>query len=62
MAGLIGTMLLVLLAPYIVKVALEIGAADYFAIMLLAFIAVTAVLGRRGSAASPRWPSASPSA
>ena len=45
MAGLIGTMLLVLLAPYIVKVALEIGAADYFAIMLLAFIAVTAVLG-----------------
>jgi putative tricarboxylic transport membrane protein len=44
-AGLIGTMLLVLLAPYIVKVALEIGAADYFAIMLLAFIAVTAVLG-----------------
>jgi putative tricarboxylic transport membrane protein len=44
-AGLIGTMLLVLLAPYIVEVALEIGAADYFAIMLLAFIAVTAVLG-----------------
>ena len=44
-AGLIGTMLLVLLAPYIVKVALEIGAADYFAIMMLAFIAVTAVLG-----------------
>ena len=42
--ALIGTMLLVLLAPYIVKVALEIEAADYFAIMLLAFIAVTAVL------------------
>jgi putative tricarboxylic transport membrane protein len=44
-AGLIGTMLLVLLAPYIVKVAVGIGAPDYFAIMLLAFIAVTAVLG-----------------
>jgi putative tricarboxylic transport membrane protein len=44
-AGLIGTMLLVLLAPTIVDVAVEIGAADYFAIMLLAFISVTAVLG-----------------
>jgi putative tricarboxylic transport membrane protein len=44
-AGLIGTMLLVLLAPTIVDLALEIGAADYFAIMMLAFIAVTAVLG-----------------
>jgi putative tricarboxylic transport membrane protein len=44
-AGLIGTMLLVLLAPTIVDLALEISAADYFAIMMLAFIAVTAVLG-----------------
>src|SRR5215211_3765837 len=44
-AGLIGTMLLVLLAPVIVKVAVGIGAPDYFAIMMLAFIAVTAVLG-----------------
>src|ERR687897_1307357 len=44
-AGLIGTMLLVLLAPAIVDLAVEIGAADYFAIMMLAFIAVTAVLG-----------------
>jgi putative tricarboxylic transport membrane protein len=44
-AGLIGTMLLVLLAPTIVDIAVEIGAADYFAIMMLAFIAVTAVLG-----------------
>src|SRR5215217_7597805 len=40
-AGLIGTMLLVLLAPYIVKVALKIGAPDYLAIMMLAFIALT---------------------
>jgi putative tricarboxylic transport membrane protein len=44
-AGLIGTMLLVLLASWIVQFAVEIGAADYFAIMLLAFVAVTAVLG-----------------
>ena len=44
-AGLIGTMLLVFLAPTIVRFAVRIGAADYFAIMLLAFIAVTAVLG-----------------
>src|ERR687896_31836 len=44
-AGLIGTALLVFLAPVIVDFAIGIGAADYFAIMLLAFIAVTAVLG-----------------
>jgi putative tricarboxylic transport membrane protein len=44
-AGLIGTMLLVLLAPTIVDIAVGISAADYFAIMMLAFIAVTAVLG-----------------
>src|SRR5215203_1893029 len=44
-AGLIGTMLLVLLAPIIVDIAVGIGAPDYFAIMMLAFIAVTAVLG-----------------
>jgi putative tricarboxylic transport membrane protein len=44
-AGTIGTALLVLTAPLIVKVAVNIGAEDYFAIMVLAFIAVTAVLG-----------------
>jgi putative tricarboxylic transport membrane protein len=44
-AGLIGTTLLVFLAPYIVRIAVRIGAADYFAIMVLAFVAVTAVLG-----------------
>src|ERR671918_106228 len=44
-AGLIGTMLLVVLAPYIVDIAVGIGAPDYLAIMVLAFIAVTAVLG-----------------
>jgi len=44
-AGLIGTTLLVFPAPYIVRFAVRIGAADYFAIMVLAFVAVTAVLG-----------------
>ncbi|HEV3397979.1 MAG TPA: tripartite tricarboxylate transporter permease, partial [Actinomycetes bacterium] len=44
-AGLIGTTLLVFVAPIIVAFAVNIGAADYFAIMVLAFIAVTSVLG-----------------
>jgi putative tricarboxylic transport membrane protein len=44
-AGLIGTALLVFVAPLIVKFAVDIGAQDYFAIMVLAFIAVTSVLG-----------------
>ena len=44
-AGLIGTALLVATAPFIVKIAVNIGAQDYFAIMILAFVAVTAVLG-----------------
>ena len=44
-AGTIGTMLVVLLAPTIVGLAVQLGAPDYFAIMVLAFIAVTSVLG-----------------
>jgi putative tricarboxylic transport membrane protein len=44
-AGLIGTALLVFVAPIIVGFAVNIGAADYFAIMVLAFVAVTSVLG-----------------
>ena len=44
-AGAIGTALLVLTAPFIVRIAVNIGAQDYFAIMILAFVAVTAVLG-----------------
>jgi putative tricarboxylic transport membrane protein len=44
--GMIGTILLVLLAPTIADWAVDIHAADYFAIMVLAFIAVTSVLGR----------------
>jgi putative tricarboxylic transport membrane protein len=44
-AGTLGTALLVFVAPLVVQVAVQIGAADYFAIMVLAFVAVTAVLG-----------------
>ena len=44
-AGTIGTVLLVLLAPIVVKFAVSLGAPSYFAIMVLALFAVTAVLG-----------------
>ncbi|WP_436500125.1 tripartite tricarboxylate transporter permease [Actinokineospora sp. HUAS TT18] len=43
--GIVGTVLLVLLAPTVAKLAVDIGAPDYFAVMVLAFIAVTSVLG-----------------
>ncbi len=43
--GMIGTILLVALAPTVAELAVDIGAPDYFAIMVLAFIAVTSVLG-----------------
>ncbi|WP_228981971.1 tripartite tricarboxylate transporter permease [Streptomyces sp. DH12] len=43
--GMIGTILLVALAPVVAALAVDIGAPDYFAIMVLAFIAVTSVLG-----------------
>ncbi len=42
--GMIGTILLVALAPTVASLAVDI-APDYFAIMVLAFIAVTSVLG-----------------
>lgn len=45
-AGTIGTALLVTLAPLVVKFAVSLGAPSYLAIMLLALIAVTAVLGK----------------
>jgi putative tricarboxylic transport membrane protein len=44
-AGIIGTLLLVFLAPTVVDIAIELGAADYLALMVLAFVAVTSVLG-----------------
>ena len=43
--AMIGTIGLVLLAPVVASLAVDIGAPDYFAIMVLAFIAVTSVLG-----------------
>ncbi len=44
-AGTIGTVLLWVLAPRIADVVVKLGAPSYFAIMLLALFAVTAVLG-----------------
>ena len=44
-AGTIATLLLALLAPLIADLAVEVSPADMFAIMVLAFIAVTSVLG-----------------
>lgn len=43
--GIVGAIGIVLLAPLVASVAVDIGAPDYFAIMVLAFVAVTAVLG-----------------
>jgi putative tricarboxylic transport membrane protein len=44
-AGTIGTMLIVLVMPQIVKFAVTLGAPEYFAIILVAFVGVSAVLG-----------------
>jgi putative tricarboxylic transport membrane protein len=44
-AGTIGTALLVAFAPAVVKFAVSLGPSSYLAIMVLAFIAVTAILG-----------------
>jgi putative tricarboxylic transport membrane protein len=44
-AGTIGTLLLVLFAPVVSKFAVTLGAPSYLAMMLLALVAVTAVLG-----------------
>lgn len=44
-AGTIGTILLVLLAPSVAEVVVKLGAPSYFAIMLVALAAVTLVLG-----------------
>jgi putative tricarboxylic transport membrane protein len=52
-AGTIATTLLVFTAPVIASFAVQIRPADYFAIMMLAFCAVTVVLGKskiRGAA------------
>jgi putative tricarboxylic transport membrane protein len=44
-AGTIGTTLLAFFAPIMATFAVSLGAPEYLAIMLLAFVAVTAVLG-----------------
>ncbi|SFB30306.1 putative tricarboxylic transport membrane protein [Rhizobium sp. NFR07] len=44
-AGTLGVVGITLLAPIIVKFALTFAPADYFALMLLAFVTVSAVLG-----------------
>ena len=44
-AGTIGTLLIAFTAPYVTRFAISLGAPEYFAVMMLAFIAVTAVLG-----------------
>jgi putative tricarboxylic transport membrane protein len=44
-AGTIGTLGITFLAPQVVKLALAFGPADYFALMVLAFVTVSAVLG-----------------
>src|SRR5262245_60356343 len=43
-AGTLGTLALSLTAPIMVRVALSFGSADYFALMVLAFVTVTTVL------------------
>src|SRR5690606_13499411 len=44
-AGLIATLGLALIAPTIVKLALSFGPAEYFALMVLAFMTVSAAFG-----------------
>jgi putative tricarboxylic transport membrane protein len=44
-AGSIATVLLTLLAPLVVDLALKFGPAEYFSLMVFAFITVSAVLG-----------------
>ena len=44
-AGTIATLLLTLLAPIVVEIAIAFGPAEYFALMIFAFVTVAAVLG-----------------
>lgn len=44
-AGTIAVILLTFVAPLVVEVALKFGPAEYFAVMVLAFVTVSAVLG-----------------
>ncbi|MFL6797773.1 MAG: tripartite tricarboxylate transporter permease [Xanthobacteraceae bacterium] len=44
-AGTIGTLGITFLAPVVVELALKFGPADYFSLMVFAFVTVSAVLG-----------------
>ncbi len=44
-AGTIATVLVTLLAPQIVELALKLGPAEYFSLMMIAFVTVSSVLG-----------------
>lgn len=44
-AGTIGTMGVAFVAPYVVSIALNFGPAEYFSLMVIAFVMVSAVLG-----------------
>ncbi len=44
-AGTIGTLGIAFVAPVVVDIALKFGPADYFSLMILAFVTVSAVLG-----------------
>src|SRR5215207_7068604 len=44
--GAIGTLALTFVAPIMVEIALEFGEAEYVALIVLAFTAITAMLGR----------------
>ncbi|GLY33529.1 tripartite tricarboxylate transporter permease [Kineosporia sp. NBRC 101731] len=44
-AGTLATILLTLLAPQVADLAVKLGPQDYFALMILAFLTVSAVLG-----------------
>jgi putative tricarboxylic transport membrane protein len=44
-AGTIATICLALLAPWVVRLAISFGPADYFALMVLAFVTVSAAFG-----------------
>lgn len=46
LAGTVATLLLSLFAPHLVDVALKFGPAEYFAIMVLAFTTVSALMGK----------------
>ncbi|KRE42803.1 tripartite tricarboxylate transporter permease [Knoellia sp. Soil729] len=44
-AGTIATLMLAFFAPWMVEIAVKLGAQDYFALMVLAFLTVSALVG-----------------